>query len=166
MDIEEFMGEHIKTSVTLQEGMHFSGTANSGFEIQLDAKQQVGGEGKGFIPMELMAISMAGCTAMDVISILRKKRQDVTDFEVRVDASRAEEHPKVFTNAVIEYLVTGHGVDENAVVRAIQLTAEIYCPAQAMLGQVMPIDLRYQIFEDNGGDKKLVTEGTYAPVKV
>ena len=160
------MGEHIKTSVTLQEGMHFSGTANSGFEIQLDAKQQVGGEGKGFIPMELMAISMAGCTAMDVISILRKKRQDVTDFEVHVDASRAEEHPKVFTNAVIEYLVTGHGVDENAVVRAIQLTAEIYCPAQAMLGQIMPIDLRYQIFEDEGEDKKLVTEGTYAPVKV
>ena len=157
------MGEHIKTKVTLQGGMHFSGTADSGFGIQLDAKQEVGGEGKGFIPMELMALSMAGCTAMDVISILRKKRQDVTAFEVRVDAPRAEEHPRVFTRATIEYLVTGHNVDEKAVRRAIELTAKSYCPAQAMLGPVMPIDLRYQIFEEKGEEKKLVTKGEYIP---
>jgi putative redox protein len=142
--------------------MHFSGTANSGFNIQLDAKEEVGGEGKGFIPMELMALSMAGCTAMDVISILRKKRQDVTDFEVRVSAPRADEHPRVFTRAMIEYLVTGHDVDEKAVVRAIELTAKNYCPAQAMLGQVMPIDLRYQIFEAEAEQSKLVVEGTYS----
>lgn len=159
------MGEHIKTKVTLQDGMHFSGTADSGFSIQLDAKQKVGGEGKGFIPMELMALSMAGCTAMDVISILRKKRQDVTDFEVRVDAPRAEEHPRVFTHATIEYQVTGHDVDEKAVVRAIELTSKNYCPAQAMLGQVMPIDLHYQIFEEAGGKRKLVTEGAYTPAE-
>jgi putative redox protein len=156
------MGEHIDTKVTWQGGMHFSGTANSGFFIQLDAKEKVGGEGKGFIPMELMALSMAGCTAMDVISILRKKRQEVTGFEVRVDAPRAEEHPRVFTGATIEYLVAGHDVDEKAVRRAIELTAKNYCPAQAMLGQVMPIDLRYQIFEAEGDEKKLVVEGTYS----
>ena len=160
------MGEQIKTRVTWQEGMHFSGTANSGFNIQLDAKQEVGGTGKGFVPMELMALSMAGCTAMDVISILRKKRQDVTGFEVRADAPRADEHPKVFTRATIDYLVTGHNVDEKAVVRAIELTAKNYCPAQAMLGKVIPIDLRYQIFEDEGGEKKLVTEGIYIPEEV
>jgi putative redox protein len=160
------MGEHIQTKVTWQEGMHFSGTADSGFNIQLDAKQEVGGAGKGFLPMELMALSMAGCTAMDVISILRKKRQDVTDFEVRVDAPRAEEHPKVFTRATIEYLVTGHGVDEKAVVRAIELTAQSYCPAQAMLGKVMPIDLHYQIFEDEDSGKKLVTEGKFTPAGI
>jgi putative redox protein len=112
--------------------------------------------------MELMALSMAGCTAMDVISILRKKRQDVTDFEVRVSAPRADEHPRVFTRAMIEYLVTGHDVDEKAVVRAIELTAKNYCPAQAMLGQVMPIDLRYQIFEAEAEQSKLVVEGTYS----
>ena len=154
----------MQAKVNWQEGMSFTGTADSGFQIQLDAKKEVGGEGKGFIPMELMAVSLAGCTAMDVISILRKKRQDVTDFEVRVDASRAEEHPKTFTRATINYLVTGHNVDVDAVIRAIQLTSERYCPAQAMLGKVFPIDLRYQIFEERDGEKSLVTEGMYAPV--
>lgn len=153
----------MQAKVTWQENMAFTGMAESGFEVQLDAKQGVGGEGRGFIPMELMALSMAGCTAMDVISILRKKRQDVTGFEVRVEAPRAEEHPKVFTRATIEYLVTGHNVMESAVVRAIELTSESYCPAQAMLGKVMPIELRYKIFEGEDGEKVLVKEGTFSP---
>jgi putative redox protein len=157
--------ENMQAKVNWQENMAFTGTADSGFSIQLDAKKEVGGEGKGIIPMELMALSLAGCTAMDVISILRKKRQDVTDFEVRVDADRAETHPKVFTRATVEYLVTGHSVDERAVLRAIELTAKSYCPAQAMLGQVFPIDLCYRIFEEESGEKKLVAEGEYTPAK-
>jgi len=155
----------MQAKVTLQENMHFSGVADSGFAIQLDARKEVGGDGKGYIPMELMALSLAGCTAMDVISILRKKRQDVTAFEVRMDAPRAKEHPKVFTRASIVYLVTGHGVEEKAVRRAIELTAESYCPAQAMLGKAMPIDLRYQIFEEDGGEQKLVVDGVYTTTK-
>src|SRR3990172_9139062 len=149
----------MEAKVTWQENMAFTGTADSGFTIQLDAKKEIGGEGRGFMPMELMALSLAGCTAMDVISILRKKRQEVTDFEVRVDAPRAEEHPKVFTRATIDYLVTGHNVDEVAVVRAIELTAGGHCPAHAMLSKVIPIDLRYQIFEEEGGEKRLVKQG-------
>ncbi len=78
-------------------------------------------------PMELIAIGLAGCTAMDVISILKKKRQHVTDFEVRVHAQRAEEHPKVFIAAEIEYLIYGHQVDEQAVRRSIELSAKTYC---------------------------------------
>jgi putative redox protein len=155
----------MQAKVTLQENMMFSGIADSGYRIQLDAHQKVGGEGKGIVPMELIAISLAGCTAMDVISILRKKRQDVTDFEVRVDAPRAEEHPKVFIRAAIDYLVTGHNVEEKAVVRAIELTSQSYCPVQAMLGKALPIDLRYQIFEDNDGEKKLVAEGVFASME-
>lgn len=154
----------MQAKVNWQENMAFTGTADSGFSIQLDAKKEVGGEGKGIIPMELMALSLAGCTAMDVISILRKKRQDVTDFEVRVDATRAETHPKVFTGAMVEYQVTGHGIDEKAVLRAIELTAGSYCPAQAMLGQVFPINLRYQIFEEEHGKKKLVKEGVFTSI--
>ena len=83
----------MQAKVIWQENMAFTGRADSGFDVQFDAKEEVGGQGKGFAPLELMALSLAGCTAMDVISILRKKRQDVTDFEVRVDADRAEEHP-------------------------------------------------------------------------
>ena len=151
----------MQAKVNWQEGMSFVGTADSGFSVQLDAKKEVGGEGKGIIPMELMAMSLAGCTAMDVISILRKKRQDVTHFEVYVDADRAEEHPKVFTRAKINYVVTGHSVDEKAVLRAIELTAERYCPAQAMLGKIFPIELHFQVFEENGDNRNLISEGTF-----
>ncbi|GAB4533451.1 MAG: OsmC family protein [Anaerolineales bacterium] len=141
-------------------GLSFTGTAPSGFEVNLGADPASGGANDGFRPMELMAISLAGCTAMDVISILRKKRQDVTDFRVQVHADQAGQHPHVFTQAVIEYRVTGRDVDEQAVVRAIELSATRYCPAQNMLNKVMPITLQYRIFDENGAE---VTSGTYAP---
>lgn len=149
--------------VTWKGRLSFTGKADTGFEVPLGAEPEVGGDNDGFRPMELMAVSLAGCTAMDVISILTKKRQEVTAFEVRVDAERATEHPKVFTGAVIEYLVTGRQVDEAAVVRAIELSAERYCPAQAMLTRVFPITLRYKIFEAGTGGRELVKEGVYAP---
>ena len=136
--------------------MSFVGSSDSGFNVDLGASPEVGGDNDGFRPIELMAISLAGCTGMDVISILKKKRQNVTDFEVRVNADRANEHPKVFTSAIIDYKVTGRDVDEKAVVRAIQLSAERYCPANAMLRQVFPIKFRYQIFEENGDGEKVI----------
>jgi putative redox protein len=89
---------------------------------------------------------------------LRKKQQNVTDFQVKVHADRAREHPKVFSNAVIEYLVTGKNVDEAALVRAIGLSAEKYCPAQAMLTKAFPIHLVYKIYDE---EKLLVKEGEY-----
>ncbi len=142
--------------------MTFVGSSDSGFEVALGTTPDVGGDDDGFRPMELMAISLAGCTAMDVISILRKKRQDVTDFDVRVRAERADQHPKVFTNAVIEYTVVGHNVDEAAVVRSIQLSAERYCPAQGMLAKIMPIDLHYEIYEEaEDGTRTLTAKGSY-----
>jgi len=142
--------------------MAFSGSADTGFEIPLDAAEAVGGENGGSRPMELIAIGLAGCTAMDVISILKKKRQEITGFDVQVHAERADSHPKVFTKAVIEYNVSGHNVSEAAVVRAIELSASRYCPAQAMFMDVFPMELRYQIFEDLGTDKKKLTvSGVY-----
>jgi putative redox protein len=140
----------------------FQGGAESGFNLPLDGEAGGGGEGNGFRPMELIAVGLAGCTAMDVISILTKKRQDVTGFEVQVHADRAETHPKVFTHAVIEYFVTGYAVDEAAVVRSIELSAMAYCPAQAMLSQVMPIEMNYHIYEDQGdGKRALLKSGVY-----
>ena len=144
----------------------FTGTADTGFSVPLGGSLKVGGDNDGFRPMELIATGLAGCTAMDTISILRKKRQEVTDFEVRVHTERAKEHPRVFTHVKIKYQVTGHSVDEEAVRRAIKLSAERYCPAQAMLGQVVPMDLEYQIFEEGeNGDRTLVLSGKYQEAK-
>jgi putative redox protein len=134
-------------AVSLQEGMTFEGTADSGFTVQLGASPRVGGNDDGFRPMELMLISLAGCTAMDVISILRKKRQEVTALEVRVEAERAEEHPRVFTEVVVTYVVHGVSVDPKAVARAIELSETKYCPAQAMLRKATSIRHTYEIIE-------------------
>lgn len=152
--------------VTWHQRLTFTGSVDAGFDVPLGAEAEVGGDGDGFRPMELIATGLAGCTAMDVIAILRKKRQDVTDFEVQVHAIRAEKHPRVFTSAVIEYFVTGHAVDEAAVVRAIELSSTRYCPAQAMFAKVFPIELNYHIFEaGEHGDRQLVKNGVFsAPV--
>jgi putative redox protein len=136
--------------------MTFTGTADTGFEVPLGVSPAVGGDNDGFRPLELMAISLAGCTAMDVISILRKKRQDVTGFEVNVHTEKSEEHPRVFTEAVIEYCVVGRKVNEKAVIRSIELSATRYCPAQNMLTKVFPISLIYKIFEANGEDEPIM----------
>lgn len=144
--------------VTWKGRLSFTGSADSGFELPLGAHPDVGGDDDGFRPMELMAISLAGCTAMDVISILQKKRQEVSRFEVRVHAERANEHPKVFTRAAIEYHVGGHNVDEAAVVRAIELSATRYCSAHAMLRRVMPIRLHYYIYEEQEGREAILVK--------
>ncbi len=150
--------------VTWKQGLSFSGTADSNFELPLGTDPEIGGANDGFRPLELMAVSLAGCTAMDVISILKKKHQDVTAFEVHVHADRAEEHPKVFTHIVITYLVTGHNLDEKAVLRSIELSATKYCPAQAMLGKVVPTELIYEIFEgENSQQRRLVKTGPFTP---
>lgn len=137
----------MKTSITLQDkdGMHFIGNTGTGFEINLDSDPSVGGSNKGPRPMELMAFSLIGCTAMDVISILRKMRQDVTEFRVNLDGERASEHPKVFTKVRIEYILKGHDIDPKMVERAIQLSAERYCPVQAMLSPTVAIEHDYRI---------------------
>lgn len=148
--------------VTWHDGMTFTGTADSGFTVGLGTDRKVGGANDGFRPMELMAVSLAGCTAMDVISILRKKRQDVRAFEVNVQAQRAQEHPKVLTSAVINYEVTGHGVQESALRRAVELSAQSYCPVQAMLAKAMPIKLHYHLYEgDSKEARELVTQGEW-----
>jgi putative redox protein len=150
--------------VTWKQGLSFSGTADSKFELPLGTDPDVGGSNDGFRPIELMAVSLAGCTAMDVVSILKKKQQDLTAFEVQVHADRAVEHPKVFTHIVTTYLVTGHNIDEKAVLRSIELSATKYCPAQAMLDKVVPIELNYEIFEgENSQQRNMVKTGKFTP---
>ena len=152
----------MKATVNWQNNMVFIGRSASGFPVQMDADSSFGGTESGIRPMEMIALGLAGCTAMDVISILRKKRQDVTQFEVRVDAPRSTDYPKVFTRAVITYEVTGRSVDEDAVLRSIELAATKYCSAQIMLESAVPMDLLYEIFEDEeDGSKRLTYQGSW-----
>jgi putative redox protein len=157
----------MKVAVQWQDHMTFIGRPDSGFAVQMDADAAFGGTNKGVRPMEMIALGLAGCTAMDVISILQKKRQQLTGFEVRVNAPRSAEHPKVFTNALITYIVTGKNVDESALLRSIELAATKYCPAQFMLVQVFPMELHYEIYEEEeDGTRRLTFQGVWQELSV
>jgi putative redox protein len=147
--------------VTWKSGLSFDGTSDSGFTLPLGADPDVGGKNDGFRPLELMAVSLAGCTAMDIISILTKKKQEVTAFEVKVHADRAEEFPKEFTRLDISYLIAGHSIDEVAVLRAIELSSTKYCAVQAMMKKVVPMGINYELYEDLNGIKELSKLGNY-----
>jgi putative redox protein len=100
--------------------------------------------------MELLLVGLAGCTAMDVISILRKKRQEVRGYTVAVSGVRAETDPKVFTEITVEHRVFGHEMDPEAVRRAIELSESRYCGAGAMLGKTARLTHTFRILEDDG----------------
>jgi putative redox protein len=137
----------MESKVVWKGGMAFTGSSDSGYLIPLDAKKRPGGHEMGFQPLQLFAIGLVGCTGMDVISILNKKRQEVTEFEVTAQIERAEEHPKVFTKIVIEYKITGKDLDQQAVERAVELSETRYCPAQAMLEKAAEISHKIIILE-------------------
>ena len=128
-------------SVTLAAGMNFTGNID-GFRVDTDASESFGGTDAGPQPLRFLLLGVAGCTAMDVISILRKKRQRVSGFEVEAWGSRVDEHPKVYDAIEVVYKVRGRGVDPEAVERAIELSKPRYCPAIAMVGKAADISSR------------------------
>jgi putative redox protein len=125
----------MEAKVVWKNRMSFTGSGFSGFNVPLGSDPGVGGDNDGLRPMELIEIGLAGCTAMDVISILNKKKQKINQFEVQVHAETANEHPQVFTRIEIEYIISGENVDPAAVARAVELSETKYCPAQAMLSK-------------------------------
>jgi putative redox protein len=138
----------MQSKVVWKGDMAFTGTADNTYLIPLDASPTSGGKDLGFRPLQLMAIGLVGCTGMDVISILQKKRQEITAFEVSAHIDRADEHPKVFTKIVIEYKIKGINLDKSAVERAVQLSEEKYCGARAMLKHSAEISNRIIIEEE------------------
>lgn len=136
----------MQVALDWKKGLSFNGKAmGSGYSLDIGAEAEVGGADDALRPMELIALGLAGCTGMDVISILEKKRQDVKAFQVKVTTQRKEEHPKVWTHVQIDYIITGKNIDTAAVERAIQLSSEKYCPAQNMLKLAVDIDNSYEI---------------------
>jgi putative redox protein len=144
---EKLMAEVMTARAVLDAGMRFDAESGSSHHVILDAAEHGGGENMGFRPMELLLVGLAGCTGMDVISILRKKRQDVTRYEVQVRGVRAEDQPMVFVEITVEHIVSGHRIQPEAVARAISLSEERYCGAGAMLGKVAHLTHTYRIIE-------------------
>jgi putative redox protein len=129
----------MKARVSWVDGMMFTGESGSGHAIVLDGAPENGGRNVGIRPMELMLLGLAGCTAFDVVLILKRGREPVTDCVVEVDAERASADPKVFTTIHLKYRLSGHGLSLEKVERAIQLSKDKYCSASIMLGQVVEI---------------------------
>jgi putative redox protein len=155
------MGEMMTAKARLMEGMRFMAESGSGHIVNMDASVEHGGADLGFRPMELLLVGLAGCTAMDVISILRKKRQDVRGYTVAVSGVRAETDPKVFTEITVEHRVFGHEIDPEAVRRAIELSESRYCGAGTMLGKTARLTHTFRILEEEGLESGAqVTEST------
>ena len=141
------MAHDLEATVTLREGMAFTATSGSGHDILLDTKPSGGGQNLGPSPMELLLMGTAGCTAMDVISILRKMRQDVTAYQVQIHGARTQTEPRVFTDITIEHIVTGHHIDEAAVQRSIDLSVTKYCGAYTIMSKTAQITTTHRIIE-------------------
>ena len=141
------MAKEMDVLARLVRGMQFEVDSSTGHSITLDASVEDGGQDTGFRPIELLLVGLAGCTGMDVISILRKKRQNVTGYEVRVHGVRVDTHPKVFVDITVEHIVTGHHVQPKAVARAIELSETRYCPVGAMLNKTARVTNTFRIID-------------------
>jgi putative redox protein len=143
------MANDMTVRATLETGMRFDVETGSGHHIILDAAEHNGGQNSGPQPMEMLLVALAGCSGMDILTILRKKRQDITGYELRIHGMRAEEHPKVYLDITLEHIFSGHNIRPEAVERAIELTEERYCGASAMLGKTATIGHTFSIIEDS-----------------
>jgi putative redox protein len=133
-------------SVVWKKGMSFTGTGlTTNFSVPMGADPNAGGDNDGFRPTELLLVALGGCTGMDVISILARKRQEVTAFEVKTHGERAAQDPKGFTSFVVEYVVTGKNIDRGAVERAVHLSETKYCGVMETLRKAGPVEIRITI---------------------
>lgn len=138
----------MKARIKWTEQAQFIGSSDSGHAVVMDGPVDGGGRNLGLRPMELVLLGTGGCTAYDVVDILKKSRQPVRDCVVEIDAERADEAPKVFTRIHIRFIVTGKGLSEAAVKRAVDLSAEKYCSASIMLKRAgVEISHDYRIVE-------------------
>jgi len=125
----------------------FIGRASSGHTVVMDGPAEGGGRNLGPRPMEMLILGMGACTTYDVVSILKKSRQEITDCEIKVTSRRADSDPKIFTDIHIHFIVSGTRLKEKQVERAIKLSAEKYCSASIMLGATANITHDFEIID-------------------
>ena len=134
-------------SVNWVDGLLMVGKSDSGHTITMDGPPESGGENLGVRPMEMLLLGVAGCTMIDVVTTLKKMRQEVSHFETKINAERATDHPKVFTDIHIQFILKGQNLDEKKVDKAIALSAEKYCSASIMLGETATITHDFEVVE-------------------
>lgn len=142
----------MKATVSWADGMRFVGKSETGHEVVMDGAPEHGGRNAGARPMEVVLLGMGGCTAFDVVHILKKGRQAIMGCEAIIDASRAETDPKVFTRIHVHFMVRGRGLSAEQVERAIKLSAEKYCSASIMLAKTAVITHDFEIIEAAAGE--------------
>jgi putative redox protein len=135
----------MKARVKWVEAVTFLGESASGHAVVMDGPPESGGRNLGIRPMEMLLLGMGGCTAFDVVMILKKARQAVTDCVVEMEAERAATDPRVFTRIHVHFVVTGSGLSDKQVARAVELSAEKYCSASIMLSKAVAITHDYEI---------------------
>ncbi len=135
----------MKCRIKWLDHMSFVGESDSGHSVVMDGAPESGGRNLGVRPMEMLILGMGGCTSFDVISILRKSRQQVQDCVVELEAERATEVPKVFTEIHAHFVVSGKDLDEKKVARAVDLSANKYCSASIMLGKTATITHDFEV---------------------
>jgi putative redox protein len=143
------MSENKKRIVLNWKGnFRFEAKTEQGLSVNFDAPSKYGGEDTAPTPMETVLASFAGCTSFDVVSILKKKRQNITGYSVETEAERTDEPPEVFTKIHIKYIIKGKNVSKDAVERAIQLSYDKYCPVGAMLKKTAEVTTSYEIIQE------------------
>jgi putative redox protein len=142
----------MKVSVKWLDHMSFVGETGSGHSVVMDGAPEFGGRDLAPRPMEMLLLGLGGCTGFDVVMLLKKARQSVTDCQVEVQAERADTEPKVFTRIHVHYIVTGRDVQARHVERAVKLSSEKYCSASVMLGATAEITHDFEVRETGNGE--------------
>lgn len=135
----------MKARVKWLDNMSFVGESGSGHSVVMDGPPDIGGRDLGVRPMEMLLLGMGGCASIDIVMILKKMNQNISDCEVEIEAQRADSEPKVFTSIHLHFVVSGHELQEKKVERAIKLSAEKYCSASIMLGQVAKVTHDFEL---------------------
>lgn len=137
-----------EAKVIYVDGLRFIATANSGHAVVMDSAPEFGGSNTGSTPMELLLMGLGGCSGMDVVSILKKKQQDVSSFHINIKGDKAEDYPKRFTQIDVEFVIKGKNLSEEAVKKAIELSMTKYCSVKATLEGSAKITWSWKIIEE------------------
>ncbi|HEX6541323.1 MAG TPA: OsmC family protein [Ktedonobacterales bacterium] len=147
-------------------GMKFTARSGSGHELTMDTAESDGGENTGFSPMELPLVALLGCTGMDIVSVLRKMRQDVTNYDMSAHGIRAETHPKVFVSIEVEHTFTGNNLAADSVRRAVELSATRYCSVSGMLERTATITNKITLIDTGSGQRSSVEPVIIGPTTI